>query len=100
MIRLYGGECDGFGQKVAFNEAPELYYAAPLLEMEEIRKTIKNPLAKQAAIEKARTLAYRFEEIKVFDGNGMANGMEYCYKRCAADDKTSTKADDQAPPSL
>lgn len=99
MIRLYGGECDGYGQKVSFNEAPETYYAVPLTEMEQIKKTVKSPLAKQVAIEKARRLCYTFKEVRVFEDTGMASGMEYCYERCAKQDKNQAKASDQ-PPSL
>jgi hypothetical protein len=97
MIRLYGGECDGFGQKVAFSEAPDVYYAAPLVELEHIKKTVRSPLAKQVAIEKARILAYRFKEVRVFEDTGMASGVEYCYERCANEDKA---AEATAPPSL
>lgn len=81
-IRLYGGECDGFGQKVPFTERPDVFYAVPLLAMEEIKKTIKSPLAKQVAIEKSRRLAYTFQRIRTVDKE-----LEYCYRRCAEKDK-------------
>lgn len=96
MIRLYGGECDGCGENVSFNDAPESYYAVPLLEMERIKK-IRSPLAKQVAIRKARRLCYTFKQVKVFEDTGMAPGMEYCYERCATQDKTVNEASDQSP---
>jgi hypothetical protein len=82
-IRLYGGECDGYGQKVPFTERPDIFYAVPLAEMESIKKTIKSPLAKQVAIERAKRLAYVFHRTRKSD-----DGLEYCYQRCAEKDKT------------
>lgn len=81
-IRLYGGECDGYGQKVPFTDRPDVFYAVPLVEMEEIKKTIKTPLGKQVAIEKARRLAYTFQRIRA-----VGEELEYCYKRCAEKDR-------------
>ena len=93
MVRLYGGECDGFGQKVKFDgDTPEVFYAAPMAELARIKESVRDPLAKRVAIEKARTLAYRFKEVKVFEDTGMAPGMEYCYERCASEDKPSASS--------
>jgi hypothetical protein len=81
-IHLYGGECDGFAQKVPFSERPDVFYAVPLLEMAEIKKTVRSPLAKKVATEKARKLAYEFQKSRLIDSE-----IEYCYKRCAEKDK-------------
>jgi hypothetical protein len=82
-IRLYGGECDGYGQKVTFTERPDIFYAVPLMVMEEIKKNVRTPLAKRSAMEKARCLAYAFEKIRSADDE-----IEYCYRRCAEKDKS------------
>jgi hypothetical protein len=81
-IRLYGGECDGLGQKVPFTERPDIFYAVPLLVMEEIKKSAISALQKQVATDKARRLAYKFEKIRAVDKE-----LEYCYRRCAEKDK-------------
>jgi hypothetical protein len=82
MIRLFGGECDGGGQKVPFSERPDTYYAVPLMVAAEIEKTVRSPLAKKVAIEKARVLAYTFQKSRLIDSE-----IEYCYSRCVEKDR-------------
>lgn len=85
-IRLYGGECDGGGEPCALNR-PDVYYAVPLAIASEIAK-LKDPIAKETAYKTNARLAYVFDEVKTFPEEGMV----FCYKRCAEQDKTSDPA--------
>jgi hypothetical protein len=82
VIHLYGGECDGYRQKVRFTTRPEVFYAVPLLDMERIRKTVKPTVARETAIEEARRLAYTFKKIQVG-----GDDVEYRYERAPDQDK-------------
>ena len=79
-IVLYGDECDGYRQKVSFLERPDVYYAVPLLDMEEI-KSIKDPKSKESAFKERGRLAYTYWEMRATDDE-----IEYRYQR--AQDKT------------
>lgn len=79
-ICLYGDECDGYRQKVSFLERPDIYYAVPLLDMEDI-KAIKDPKSKEAAFKDRARLAYTFWEMVATEED-----IEYRYQR--AEDKS------------
>lgn len=72
---LYNGEADGYRQKVSFLERPDIYYAVPLLDMEDI-KTIKDDKARDAAFKSRGRLAYTYWEMKAVEDE-----VEYRYKR-------------------
>jgi hypothetical protein len=85
-IQLYMGECDGY-REACTSDRPDIYYAVPLAIASEIAK-LKDPIAKETAYKTNARLAYVFEEVKTFPEEGMV----FCYRRCAEQDKTSDPA--------
>ncbi len=58
-IHLFYGEADGFRERITFTERPDVYFAVPIAEYELI-KGVKDNIARMAAFESHRRLAYRF----------------------------------------
>jgi len=81
-IHLYGGECDGYWQRVPFSQRPDIFYAVPLADMAEIKNTVRGPLAKEVALRRAQRLAYTFQRVQVGEEE-----MEYRYERSEQQDK-------------
>jgi len=84
-VTLYGGECDGLTQEVNAPERPSVFFAVPLTVMEEIRQTVRSPLAQKVAYEKSRTLAYVFDGVRTVDDE-----VVYCYRRSPEKDKPTS----------
>lgn len=79
-IVLYSGECDGYRQEVSFLERPDVWYAVPLLDLEEIR-TMKDAQKKHQAFKERARLAYTYKEV-------MATEEEIEYRYVRAEDKS------------
>jgi hypothetical protein len=80
-IHLFYGECDGARERLTWTERPEVHFAVPIAEYEFI-KAIKDNMARMAAVESRRRLAYKF-----FRCVSTADSLEFQYTRCAELDK-------------
>lgn len=78
-ITLYDGECDGYKQKAAFTDRPEIFYVPTLLDLDRI-KAIKDQVAKAEEFKKCSRLAYEFHSTGI-----NADEITYKYRRCRCD---------------
>jgi hypothetical protein len=75
-ITLYDGECDGYKQKAAFTDRPEIFYVPTLMDLDRI-KAIKDLVAKDQDFKKSSRLAYEFHSTGI-----NAEEITYKYRRC------------------
>jgi hypothetical protein len=86
-LHLFGGEMDGYRQQVEFLTRPDIFYAVPLLEMEDIKK-LRNPASRQHAIKTRGRLAYKFWQVSATE-----EAIEYRYQRVPDMDPPQHKKD-------